>query len=120
MRFGPVIAASAFGLVSACEGPLNVIDEMLVDRFDVSECAGIEALRIAGSREENMQKVIREYRADNGCLSALEKAALTFDFSETLPSVYVARREKGWTETLIIARQNAGSEANVFWEEIYP
>ena len=108
-------------LLAACDTASEPpLEEMLVARFDVPECSDIEPLRMAGSREGDLRKVVREYNANESCLSALGRSVRTLDFNEERPGTYVAQREEDWTERLVLGAQESGSEANVYWEELNP
>ena len=121
MKSGPFAVTIACGLVAACSGPDQPsFDTMLVERFDVPECTSVRPLKMAGLREGDDHKVRREYSADAGCTSALEEAALSLDFQEELAGTFIARRTQGWTETLVIGRQDGASKTNVVWEEVNP
>ena len=121
MKKRALLGSCVMLFLAACDTAFQpAFDEMLVARFDVPECSEIQPLRMAGSREGNLRKVVREYSADETCLSALARSVRTFDFKEERPGTFVARRDKGWTERLVLGKQERGSETNVYWEEMNP
>lgn len=121
MKARALLGTCTMVLLVACDtAPEPPWGEMLIARFDVPECSDIKPLRMAGSREGDVRKVVREYHADDLCLSALGRSVRTFDFTKVRPGTYVAHREEEWTERLVLGVQEAGSETNVYWEELNP
>ena len=121
MKGRALLGACTMLFLAACDtAPESEFNEMLVARFDVPECSDIQFVRMEGSRDGDLRKVVREYAADDSCLSALARSVRTFDFTEERLGIYIAQREKEWTETLILGNQKSGSETNVYWEEMNP
>ena len=94
--------------------------QMLADRFDAPACRNAQVLRMGGERVPEGQRAFREYIAEPECISQIERDIRELDFEETNEGQFVARRDRGWVETVILNPQSENSQANVIWEEINP
>ncbi len=111
---------ASIATVSCGEKQAVPFTQMLADRFDAPACRNVQVLRMGGERVPQGHRAFREFVAEPDCLSEIEREIRELDFEETNEGQFVARRDRGWVETVILNPQSENSQANVIWEEINP